>query len=366
MSLKSVVVVYNCYYKGPAFGDIGCRIYAFFGGLTGTTSIITLSVISFDRYFVIRFPLKRTFSKARIKICLAVAWIYGSIFSIVPALDIGFGKYAYEGYLTSCSFDYLTENKKIKTFIIIFFVAAWVVPFVLISFSYGNILNVVTSRASITKKSRESFRHMKEDTNKRQEVTVAKVAFTTVLLWFLSWTPYAIVALLGVSDQKHVITPLVSMFPALFCKTASVLNSYVYALSHPKFRMELKKICFRQGDMNRKVGDTNAQRNVKGGHPKLKHQDAEDEVEEVNVASVHPPISTVNTETTELSHAVVRSDSQNRGSKVLEMVLRPDFKNKSSGIRKLARQWSSKEKDRNKSKDDESDEGDKGAEDERF
>ncbi|CAH1968554.1 unnamed protein product [Acanthoscelides obtectus] len=120
----------------------GCRIYAFFGGLTGTTSIITLSVISFDRYFVIRFPLKRTFSKARIKICLAVAWIYGSIFSIVPALDIGFGKYAYEGYLTSCSFDYLTENKKIKTFIIIFFVAAWVVPFVLISFSYGNILNV--------------------------------------------------------------------------------------------------------------------------------------------------------------------------------------------------------------------------------
>nr|CAI5817366.1 unnamed protein product [Callosobruchus analis] len=101
---------------------------------------------------------------------------------------------------------------------------------------------------------------MRQEMNKRQEITVARVAFSTILLWFVSWTPYAIVALLGVFDQKYLITPLVSMFPALFCKTASCLDAYVYALSHPKFKMELRKLCFRQRDINRKVfalpGDT--------------------------------------------------------------------------------------------------------------
>ncbi|VEN36409.1 unnamed protein product, partial [Callosobruchus maculatus] len=287
MSLKSVVVVYNCFHKGPALGEIG--------------------------------------------------------------------------YLTSCSFDYLTDNKRIKIFIIVFFVAAWVVPFILISFSYGNILKVVTSRTITSKRGRESFRHMKEEANKRQEITVARVAFTTVLLWFVSWTPYAIVALLGVFDQKHLITPLVSMFPALFCKTASCLDAYVYALSHPKFKMELRKLCFRQGDMNRKVfalpGD--AQRDFKDEkavhqHPKLKHQDAEDEVEEINIESICLPTSTLDMERSEyVPETMLSSGDQKTRPSMFEMIcMRPDFKNKPSGLRKLARQWSSKEKDKDEDEED--------------
>nr|CAI5817364.1 unnamed protein product [Callosobruchus analis] len=361
MSLKSVVVVYNCFHKGPALGELACRLFGFLGGLTGTTSIITLSVISFDRYFVIKFPLKRSFSKARIKICLAIAWIYGIIFSIIPAMDVGFGKYTYEGYLTTCSFDYLTDSKKIKIFIIVFFVAAWVVPFILISFSYGNILKVVTSRTITSKRGRESFRHMRQEMNKRQEITVARVAFSTILLWFVSWTPYAIVALLGVFDQKYLITPLVSMFPALFCKTASCLDAYVYALSHPKFKMELRKLCFRQRDINRKVfalpGDTQRDfKNEKAPHknPKLKHQDAEDEVEEINIDSICLPTSASGMEICEkVSETIVSCGDQKTGPSMFEMIcMRPDFKNKSSGLRKLARQWSSKEKDKDNDEED--------------
>nr|CAH7755856.1 unnamed protein product [Callosobruchus chinensis] len=196
---------------------------------------------------------------------------------------------------------------------------------------------------------------MKEEANKRQEITVARVAFSTVLLWFLSWTPYAIVALLGVFDQKQLITPLVSMFPALFCKTASCLDAYVYALSHPKFKMELRKLCFRQGDMNRKTNDSLADEKVVQQHPKLKHQDAEDEVEEINIDSICLPISGLGMERSEhVSESVLSSADQKTGPSMFEMIcMRPDFKNKPSGLRKLARQWSSKEKDKDE------DEGDK-------
>lgn len=67
------------------------------------------------------------------------------------------------------------------------------------------------------------------------------VAGVVVALWFVSWTPYAVVALMGVSGRPP--GPLVSMLPALFCKTASCLDPYVYAVTHPRFRRELAKLC---------------------------------------------------------------------------------------------------------------------------
>lgn len=71
------------------------------------------------------------------------------------------------------------------------------------------------------------------------------VAGVVVALWFASWTPYAVVALMAVSGRPP--GPLVSMLPALFCKTASCLDPYVYAVTHPRFRRELAKLCSRLG-----------------------------------------------------------------------------------------------------------------------
>ncbi|KAG7154882.1 Opsin Rh5-like [Homarus americanus] len=74
-----------------------------------------------------------------------------------------------------------------------------------------------------------------------RQVKLAKVASGIIGLWVVAWTPYAVVALLGIFSQKAIITPFVSMIPALFCKTAACLDPYVYALSHPRFKNELRK-----------------------------------------------------------------------------------------------------------------------------
>ncbi|KAI4457746.1 opsin [Holotrichia oblita] len=64
--------------------------------------------------------------------------------------------------------------------------------------------------------------------------------------WFaykhIAWTPYTIVALLGIAGRKDLITPIGSMVPALFCKLASCLDPYIYALSHSKFKDALQQI----------------------------------------------------------------------------------------------------------------------------
>ncbi|CAH1173477.1 unnamed protein product, partial [Phaedon cochleariae] len=332
MTIKAPIFIFNSFSRGPALGYIACQIYGFLGGLTGTLSIITLSVISFDRYFVIKYPLNRSFSALRIKLCLGIAWIYGIFFAMIPVLDIGLGKYTYEGYLTSCSFDYLTEDRSIKRFIFVYFVAAWVVPFHLISFSYFNILKVVTNR-TMSQRRGDSFRHVKDDDSKKQEIKLAMVVFGTVLLWFLSWTPYAIVALLGIFGQKHLITPLSSMVPALFCKTASCLNSYVYALSHPKFRAELRKICCSCSYLQRRREKNNKVWSSESTSSKIcTHVCHSESNVDMGISMVGEPRS--------MAHPTKQLDRQET---VMEMIcLRPSFRNRPSSVRRLARRWSSK------------------------
>lgn len=60
-----------------------------------------------------------------------------------------------------------------------------------------------------------------------------------VIVWFVAWTPYAAVSLIGISNNGHVLTPLSSMLPATVAKIAACIDPYIYVLSHPKIRIEL-------------------------------------------------------------------------------------------------------------------------------
>lgn len=48
-------------------------------------------------------------------------------------------------------------------------------------------------------------------------------------------------ALIGAFGNKALLTPGVTMIPACACKFVACLDPYVYAISHPKYRMELQK-----------------------------------------------------------------------------------------------------------------------------
>ena len=71
------------------------------------------------------------------------------------------------------------------------------------------------------------------------EVTIAKIVLGLVSTWIIAWTPYALVALAGISGYQSLLTPFSSMLPALFCKTAACIDPFIYALNHPKIRNEI-------------------------------------------------------------------------------------------------------------------------------
>lgn len=281
MLAKTPVFVFNSFNLGPALGKTGefyskfyliqhfviefksyfpcvsgCVIYGFVGGLTGTTSIATLSAIALDRYWAVVRPLEplRALTAIRARLMAISAWIYAGIFSVIPALDIGYGRYVPEGYLTSCSFDYLTEETSPRYFIFVFFCAAWVAPFCTISFCYISIFRAVVFNRNIATKNEEqrlSSRHVKERTKRKAEIKLAVLVMAVIVLFFVSWTPYAVVALLGIFGHKDLITPITSMIPALFCKTAACINPFIYIITHPKFRKEFNKLVLRRNSRRR-------------------------------------------------------------------------------------------------------------------
>lgn len=197
------------------------------------------------------------FTNLRAKVCVVITWIYGILFSVVPLLDIGLGSYVPEGYLTSCSYDYLTDNYNARLFIFIFFIAAWVIPFFLISYCYSSILSVVVTQRKFKGNigaSAESTRHVKQEEKKKQELKLAMVVFLVIGLWFAAWTPYSVVSLLGICGRLDLIQPFYSMIPALFCKTASCADPFVYAFTHPRFKAEMAKMFFKSnGRASRRV-----------------------------------------------------------------------------------------------------------------
>lgn len=205
-------------------------------------SITTLASIALDRYYVVVYPLdplKTTRKRSRLWILFL--WLYGAFFSSLPLLDTKFNRYVPEGYLTSCSFDYLTSDIWSKAFILAFFCAAWVIPFILITFCYVRICMIVI------KSGMSASRHAAQQKKRNIEIRLCVVAAGVIGLWFIAWTPYATIALMGIFDFHQYITPLSSMIPALVCKTASCIDPYIYAITHPRFKRELiKMFCYNK------------------------------------------------------------------------------------------------------------------------
>ncbi|XP_054732633.1 opsin, ultraviolet-sensitive [Anastrepha obliqua] len=243
MLSKCPIAIYNNFKQGPALGDVGCRIYGFLGGLSGTASIGTLTAIALDRYNVVVHPLDplRKTAKLRSTYVITIIWIYSFAFSIVPALDIGLSVYVPEGFLTTCSFDYLDKGLGPRIFMFSFFVAAWCVPFSIICFSYFYILKVVFAANRI---------QSNKDKNKTEQNLAINIA-GIIGLWFLAWTPYSVVAMMGVFGKQKYLTPLSSMIPALFCKTSACINPYLYAATHPRFRMEFRRLWMGRRQLRR-------------------------------------------------------------------------------------------------------------------
>jgi len=237
------VFAYNCFAGGSwMFSGTYCQVYAALGAVTGVCSIWSLCFISFDRYNIICNGFngpKLTQGKA-MTMCL-IAWIISIGWALPPFF--GWGKYILEGILTSCSYDYLSQDMNTISYNVAIFVFDFFLPAAVIIFSYIFIVKAIFAheagmRAQAKKMNVTNLRSNEAEAQ-RAEIRIAKTAMFNVSLWFICWSPYAVITIQGVLGYHDSITPLLTTLPALLAKSCSCYNPFVYAISHPKFRLAI-------------------------------------------------------------------------------------------------------------------------------
>ncbi|NP_001301044.1 lateral eye opsin-like [Limulus polyphemus] len=240
------VFIINCLGGGAwQLGPLLCEITGFAGGLFGYGSIVTLAVISIDRYNVIvRGFSASPLTHARSAVFILVIWAWTLGWALPPFF--GWGRYVPEGILNSCSFDYLTRDWATVSYIMGCWICEYALPLMVIIYCYIFIVKAVCDherhlREQAKKMNVASLRSNVDTQKASAEMRIAKVALVNVLLWVVSWTPYAAIAMIGIAGDQMLITPLRSALPALAGKAASVYNPIVYAISHPKFRLAMQK-----------------------------------------------------------------------------------------------------------------------------
>lgn len=213
------------------------------GSLFGCGSVWSLVFITRDRYNVI----VRGMSAGRLTIKKSLAqvlfiWFYSVAWTIIPFF--GWSRYVPEGNMTSCTIDYLSKDLWNASYTVVYAVAVYFLPLFTLVYHYYYIVCAVatherTLREQAKKMNVASLRANADANKESADIRIAKVAMMTVGLWFMAWTPYCTLAFLGIFTDGDYLTPMVSIWGAVFAKSAACYNPIVYALSHPKYRSAL-------------------------------------------------------------------------------------------------------------------------------
>merc|ERR1712168_449290 len=237
------VFIYNSFNDGQwSFSIEYCALYAALGAVTGVTSIYTLVCISFDRYNIICNGFNGPkLTKGKATMMALICWGMSILTSSPPFF--GWGGYTMEGIMTSCSFDYLSQDIGTITYNLFMFIFNYCVPLLIIIGSYAMIVKAIWAheeamRAQAAKMNVKSLRSS-EANEQRAEIRIAKTAIFNICLWIICWTPYTVITYQGCIGQFDGLRPLTTTLPALLAKSASVYNPVVYAIGHPKFRQAM-------------------------------------------------------------------------------------------------------------------------------
>ncbi|XP_076235497.1 rhodopsin 5 [Calliopsis andreniformis] len=246
MAFEMPMFIINCFLERMIGWELGCDIYAMSGSVSGMGQAITNAAIAFDRYRTISCPIDGRLNAKQAALIVFGTWCWATPFSVLPLLKV-WGRYTTEGFLTTCSFDFLTDDQDTKAFVASIFIWSYVIPLILIIYFYSLLLQSIHNHERML---REQAKKMNvkslvsnQDKERSVEMRIAKVAFTIFFLFLTAWTPYAIVALIGAFGERELLSPFCTMLPAVFAKTVSCIDPWIYAINHPRYRQELQKRC---------------------------------------------------------------------------------------------------------------------------
>lgn len=220
-------------------GHVTCKIMRSLQPLSVIASVLSLTVITVDRFFAIMFPLKSFITIKTAKRLMVAIWILSVTFSIPPAVV---SKSYPLGNTHICYESWETHGLDYRSYVICFFVIGYLFPFIImvtlytkmgIKLWHGSVPGIQTAEAI--------------NRIKRGRKKATKMLITVVIAFALCWLPLHSAELLQMLSPQtyHSIPFKLYLLLPYFGIINSVINPFIYIVFCEKFRFEFSRILCR-------------------------------------------------------------------------------------------------------------------------
>ena len=228
-----------------------CRLTGFSVTFLGLVSINHLVFLMIERACVISMPFQTVWkSKKYVGSAIFASWVIGFICAIAPL--VGWSKYTAADAKYLCSINWEDKTEAGKAYVYFLFASQFILPLVLIFGCFGVIFfqlkktaqRIISSTSTSTTSTNENRNYTSKWTFMVSWMTAA---------YIISWTPYAVVSLITVSNGKSfILSEGVMMAVAITAKSSTLFNPVIYGLMYNDFRNKAKRL-FRKWSTEREV-----------------------------------------------------------------------------------------------------------------
>ncbi|KAL9987529.1 hypothetical protein ACROYT_G001853 [Oculina patagonica] len=218
---------------------VGCQIVGVLSMLSSEVSVLTLTIITMDRFLCIVFPFKfkRLTYKAAVFACIGV-WIFGVVISVIPiaGLDYFYDKgenFGFYGRSAVCLPLQLSEGTPAAgwEYSVAFFVGMNFISFTFILIAYITMFWTVKR---VTRAVRS--------TNLNKESAMAKRLVFIVMTDFCCWMPIIIINILSLTGNFEDPKKIAYVWIAVFVLPLnSSLNPILYTFSTERTKRSLSR-----------------------------------------------------------------------------------------------------------------------------
>uniref|UniRef100_A0AC35U3F7 G_PROTEIN_RECEP_F1_2 domain-containing protein n=1 Tax=Rhabditophanes sp. KR3021 TaxID=114890 RepID=A0AC35U3F7_9BILA len=273
-SLFYLLDIYHLYYR-DVMKDPICTIHAYVISTLCVGAIHQLTVLTLERYIGVMYPFVSMKLPMRTKILVSAIAFLWTLVTTTPPL-FGWSKYkVIDKSLHYCVFDYLSKDISTQDYITFLFINAYVIPFLIISFTnykiYKITKNMLTDRRVSLHHSRlrstqsttstffsesdkertvEDLAKLCKDNNldrnkefqdqllafDKSEKKCTKIIGCCVMTFLISWTPYAFTAVVWNMVFDYHLNSTIVLMTAVFAKCFVIWPPIIYGYLDMQFR----------------------------------------------------------------------------------------------------------------------------------
>ncbi|XP_066280127.1 pinopsin-like [Branchiostoma lanceolatum] len=229
------------------WGRPGCVWYGFANHLFGLVSLISLAVISFERYRMVvkpKGPGSSYLTYNKVGLAILFIYLYCLLWTTLPI--VGWSSYELEGPEIGCSVAWEEHSLSNTSYIVVLFIMCLFAPLLIIIYSYYRLWY------KVKKGSRNLPAAIRKSSQKEQKI--ARMVVVMITCFMVCWLPYGAMALVVSFGGERLISHTAAVVPSLLAKSSTCYNPVVYFAMNSQFRRYFQDLLC----CGRKLFDTSA------------------------------------------------------------------------------------------------------------